>query len=90
MDIYNESKTLLLEKDCGDNLEIDKEIETKLFEKGKLATCKIITENGNGSGFFCIISFNNEKIKMLFTNNHILDNKSIKIGNIIKYAYKNN
>ena len=39
MDIYNESKTLELEKDCGDNLEIDKEIETKYFEKGKLRTC---------------------------------------------------
>ena len=89
MDIYNESKTLELEKDCGDNLEIDKETETKLFEKGKLATCKIITENGNGTGFFCIIPFKNEKIKMLFTNNHVLNKESIKIGNIIKCAYKN-
>ena len=83
MDIGNE-----LEIDCGDNLEIDKETETKLFEKGKLATCKIITEKGNGSGFFCIIPFKNEKIKMLFTNNHVLNNESIQVGNIIKCAYK--
>ena len=83
MDIGNE-----LERDCGDNLEIDKETETKLFEKGKLATCKIITEKGNGSGFFCVIPFKNEKIKMLFTNNHVLNNESIKVGNIIKCAYK--
>ena len=88
MDIYNESNTLELEKDCGDNLEIDKEIETKLFEKGKLTTCKIITENGNGTGFFCIIPFKYETIKMLFTNNHVLNKESIKIGNIIKCAYK--
>ena len=84
MDIGNE-----LEIDCGDNLEIDKETETKLFEKGKLATCKIITDNWNGSGFFCIIPFKNEKIKMLFTNNHVLNNESIQIGKIIKCAYKN-
>ena len=83
MDIGNE-----LEIDCGDNLEINKETETKLFEKGKLATCKIITEKGNGSGFFCVIPFKNEKIKMLFTNNHVLNNESIKVGNIIKCAYK--
>ena len=84
MDIGNE-----LERDYGDNLEIDKETETKLFEKGKLATCKIITDNWNGSGFFCIIPFKNEKIKMLFTNNHVLNNESIQIGKIIKCAYKN-
>ena len=58
MDIGNE-----LERDCGDNLEIDKETETKLFKKGILATCKIITDNCNGSGFFCVIPFKNEKIK---------------------------
>ena len=79
-----------LEIDCGDNLEIDKETETKLFEKGKLATCKIITEKGNGSGFFCVIPFENEKIKMLFTNNHVLNNESIQVGNIIRCAYKEN
>ena len=83
MDIGNE-----LEIDCGDNLEIDKETETKLFEKGKLTTCKIITENNNGTGFFSIIPFKNKKIKMLFTNNHVLNNESIQVGNIIKCAYK--
>ena len=83
MDIGNE-----LEIDGGDNLEISKETERKLFEKGKLATCKIITEKGNGSGFFCVIPFKNEKIKMLFTNNHVLNNESIQVGNIIKCAYK--
>ena len=88
MDIYNESETNKLEGDCGDNLEIDEETKTQLFEKGKLATCKIITENNNGTGFFCIIPIKNEKIKMLFTNNHILNNESIQIGKIIKCAYK--
>ena len=70
MDIGNE-----IEIDCGDNLEISKETERKLFKKGKLATCKIITDNWNGSGFFCKI---HKKIKMLFTNNHILNNEFIK------------
>ena len=90
MDIGNKSKTIELERDCGDNLEISKETKTKLFEKGKLATCKIITENANGSGFFCEIPFENKKIKMLFTNNHILNNESIQVGNIIRCAYKKN
>ena len=85
MDIGNE-----LERDCGDNLEIDKETETKLFKKGKLATCKIITEKGNDSGFFCVIPFENEKIKMLFTCNHVLNNESIQVGKIIRCSYKEN
>ena len=85
MDIGNE-----IEIDCGDNLEIDKETETKLFEKGKLATCKIITQYCCGSGFFCVIPFKKKKIKMLFTNNHVLNNESIKVGNIIRCAYKEN
>jgi hypothetical protein len=83
MDIGHE-----IEIDCGDDLEISKETERKLFEKGKLATCKIITEKGYDSGFFCIILFKNEKIKMLFTCNHVLNNESIQVGNIIKCAYK--
>ena len=34
MDIGNKSETIELERDCSDNLEIDKETETELFEKG--------------------------------------------------------
>jgi hypothetical protein len=90
MDIYNKSETIDLEADYGDYLDIDKKTEKELFEKGKLATCKIITENANGSGFFCEIPFENKKIKMLFTNNHILNNESIQVGNIIRCAYKKN
>ena len=89
MDIYNKSETIDLEADYGDYLYIDKKTEKELFEKGKLATCKIIaTENNIGSGFFCKIQIKNKTIKMLFTNNHLLDNKSIQIGNIILYQYK--
>ena len=86
--IDNESETIELEGDCDDHLEIDEETKTELFEKGKLATCKIILENNNGTGFFCKIPIEDKKIKMLFTNNHILNKESIKIGKIIKFAYK--
>ena len=78
----NNSETIEPEGDCGDSIEIDKEIEKKLLEKGRVATCKIIIENNNyGSGFFCKIPIEVKKqifnIKMWFTNNHILNNESI-------------
>ena len=90
---YN-SETIVLEGDCGDSIEIDKEIEKKLLEKGRVATCKILLENNNyGSGFFCKIPIEVKKqiykINMLFTNNHVLNNESIKFGKIIEFQYKN-
>ena len=43
--------------------------------------CKIKNENGNGTGFFCSI---NKEIKVLITNNHVIDEKIIKENNRIK------
>ena len=65
----------------------------KLKEKGEKATCRIIAkdEKGNGiygSGFFCKILYFDKTIKILFTNNHILNKESIKIGKKIKFVYK--
>ena len=84
----NESETIELEADWGQSVDIEKEIETQLLEKGKLATCKIITMNNIGSGFFCKIPIKDKTIKMLFTNNYILNKDSIQIGKIIRYVYK--
>ena len=39
--------------------------------------CKIDNRKGNGTGFFCSI---NEKIKVLITNNHVIDEDIIKEG----------
>ena len=45
-------------------------------------------KKGKGSGFFCEI--NNFPIKYaLFTNNHVLNENDIKIGNIINIEYYN-
>ncbi len=82
----------ILEGNCGDKVEIPEEIRKKLMEKAKKSTC-IITSiiNGEyitGTGFFCEISFKNEKMKVLFTNNHVLNEESIQIGKTIKIIYQ--
>ena len=46
---------------------------TKRYEKKINATCKILSGN-KGSGFFCEIKVNNRLMKVLFTNNHVLNN----------------
>ena len=79
-----------LEADYGDSLKIGKDKIEELKIKGKSATCKIITNNSNGSGFFCKINYQNKIFKCLLTNNHVLDKKSIKEGKTIKSSYKGN
>ena len=79
----------ILEAEIGDNVEISEETKKQLNTKGEKATCKIFTidEKGNpttGSGFFCKIPYFNKTIKVLFTNKHILNRESIKLGNKIK------
>ena len=48
----------------------------KRCEKKLNATCKILNTNGTskGTGFFCEIKLNNKLTKVLFTNNHVVDN----------------
>ena len=50
-DIDSENEEYILEGKCGDSVEIEKNIEKKLFEKAQNATCKIISEV-IGTGFF--------------------------------------
>jgi len=83
-----------LENYYGDDYEIDEQIKEKLLNKGKKATCRIILEKEKkikGSGFFSIITLNNNiKKKFLFTCNHVLDLENIELGNeiIIEYQKK--
>ncbi len=71
---------------------------TKRYEKKISATCKILSGN-KGSGFFCEIKVNNKLMKLLFTNNHVINNlnadikiehnrnkKIIKLNNRFKYT----
>ena len=38
-----------------------------------------------GTGFICQIPYNNNNINVLFRNNHIINEDSLKIGKKIKY-----
>ena len=89
-DLNSENEEYILEGICGDSLDIEEEIKEKLLKKAEKATCKIIVNNEIGTGFFCKIPFNNNKniIKVLFTNNHVLNEESLKIGKIIHILYK--
>ena len=74
---------IILEAEIGDNVEINEETKEQLSTKGKKATCKIFKKDEKGeaitgSGFFCKIPYLNKTIKVLFTNQHILNRESIK------------
>ena len=49
----------------------------KILEQLKNCICKIENKNGNGTGFFCYIPYKNEKLEVLITNNHIIDEEII-------------
>ena len=56
----------------------------------EISTCKIRNENVIGTGFFCRINIDTIPFTLaLFTNNHILDRNSIKIGKEIIFEHKN-
>ena len=55
----------------------------KILEQLKNCICKIENKNGKGTGFFCSIS---EKIKVLITSNHLVDEEIIKEDKEIKVS----
>ena len=50
----------------------------KILNQLKKCVCKIKTKYGNGTGFFCYIPYNNDKLTVLMTNYHVIDDKFIK------------
>ena len=82
----NEEGNIVLE--IKDSVYIVKGIEKKLKEKAEKATFKINSKEG--TGFFCKIPLDNDKniIKVLFINNNILNEESLKIGKNINIIYK--
>ena len=51
----------------------------KILEQMENSICKIYKNNGNkGTGFFCIIKYENKNIKVMVTNNHLIDDEYIK------------
>ena len=59
------------------------------YLKKENAICKLITDSDSGTGFICQIKIKDKTIKLLFTNNHILNESKIKIGSNIKIKDKN-
>ena len=59
----------------------------KCLEK-KTAICKILTGKGTGgTGFFCKLNLKNKSIIALLTNNHILNEDTIKLGSKIEIEH---
>ena len=56
---------------------LDIEMITEFSSKALICTCKIILENGYGSGFFCRIPLGDKKelVNFLFTCHHVLTQK---------------
>ena len=61
-----------------------------ILEQMKKCICKIENKNGNGIGFFCYIQYKNEKLKILITNNHIINEDIIKENNKIQVSINDN
>ena len=62
-----------------------------VIELTEKCICKIkCNDGGNGTGFFCnIVKDDWESYKVLMTNNHVLNEKDINIGEIIKFSMNN-
>ncbi len=61
--------------------------DIKRLEKKKDATCLIKCDKDIGSGFFCEMKINNEKMKFLFTANHIFNHSNILEGKNFKIIW---
>jgi len=60
-----------------------------ILEQMEKCICKIENKNGNGTGFFCKIPFNNQEMKVMMTNNHVINEEILKEDKI-KIAINDN
>ena len=92
-EIENENQKFYKEKILKNQTEpIPGEKLPIIIEQMKKSICKIYMSNERfGTGFFCKIPFPDElnQIRILFTNNHVLDESSIKNGEVIKFTLDN-
>ena len=67
-------------------------IETteKILFQMKNSVCKIYSNGSTGTGFFTKIPYKSRIMKVLITNNHVLNENDIKINKIIAYIINNN
>ena len=60
-----------------------------ILNQMKNCVCKIHNGQKKGTGFFAKLSFKNQLIKVLITNNHVLGENEILPGNIITISLNN-
>ena len=80
------------EKELSDSPKsISFEILELLIPKAKTCICKIkCSKGGFGTGFFCNVENDfNEIIKVLMTNNHVLNQEDILAGKLINFSINN-
>ena len=56
----------------------------KILNQLKKCICQIENKLGKGTGFFCYIPYNNEKLKVMITNHHIINNSILDENEKIK------
>ena len=87
-------KDYIKEKDLKDHANsVDVKKLEVIIEQMKKNICDIkCSINGHGTGFFCRIPFPDEwtLLPALLTNNHVLNEDDIKIGNKIRFSLNNN
>ena len=49
-----------------------------ILDQMRKSICKIDDIYGKGTGFFCLIPYEGKKLKVLITNNHLIDEKILK------------
>ena len=71
---------------------VDLDGTKKIVSQMEECICKIVNDDGRkGTGFFCRIPFPDEEnlLKVLITNNHVLNENDIKNDKIIKFKIYN-
>ena len=86
-------KNYIKEKDLNNVSEsISIDILKIIIEQTEQSICKINCSNGGtGTGFFCVIPYPDKlnNLQVLITNNHVLEEKDISKGKIIKFTINN-
>ena len=61
----------------------------KILKQMESCVCKMYIEGKKGTGFFMKIPYKNDSLKVLITNNHVLNDNDIDIGKTITFSLNN-
>ena len=64
-------------------------MQTEITRQMKKCICKIYINGGNGTGFFAQIPYKESYIKVLITNNHVLNANNILDNKLITFSINN-